>query len=81
MAITKIEKLKSFSIHAIPILCIAARETTKICFLVALRNLGNTGPLSTGLLMMLAIYFSMNLGLKSDKGCRKKMLIVHCVVQ
>jgi len=47
--------------------------------MVELRNLGHEGPLSTALLMFLAIYFSMNLGLRSDKGCRRKMLIVTLV--
>jgi len=47
--------------------------------MVGLRNLGPEGPLSTALLMFLAIYFSMNLGFRSDRGCRKKTLIVTIV--
>ena len=47
--------------------------------MVELRNLGSEGPLSTALLMFLAIYFSLNLGLRSDKDCRKKFLIITLI--
>ena len=63
----------------IPLFCIFARETSKVCFLVQLRNLGSEGPLSIALLMFLAIYFSMDLGIRSDKGCRRKMLIITLI--
>ncbi len=63
----------------IPLLCIFAREVSKLCFMVKLRNLDSEGPLSIALLMFLAIYFSMNLGLRSDKDCRRKMLIVSLI--
>ncbi len=47
--------------------------------MVKLRNLDSEGPLSIALLMFLAIYFSMNLGLRSDKDCRRKMLILSLI--
>ncbi len=79
IASIKTSRIKFYLLHTIPLLCILAREATKLCFMVELRNLGHEGPLSTALLMFLAIYFSMNLGLRSDKGCRRKMLIVTLV--
>src|SRR5690348_6524502 len=74
-----LQKLHFAFLYTIPLLCIAARETTKICFMVKLRNLGPDAPLATAFLMLLGIYFSLNLGLKSDKGCRKKMLMVTLI--
>lgn len=71
-----ISPIKFYLLHVIPLLCIFARETTKLCFIVELRNLGSGGPLSTAILMFIAIYFSMNLGRRSDKDCRRKMLII-----
>ncbi len=61
--------------YIIPLLCIFSRETAKLCFIFKLRNLGVEGSISTAILMFLAMFFSMILGLRSDKDCRRRMLI------
>lgn len=76
---TKIRGIQFYLPHMIPLLCIFARETTKLCFLVESRNLGSQGPLLIALLMLCSMWFSMKLGARSDKDCRKKLLIVTLI--
>ena len=76
---TKIKRWTFYILHLTPLLCIFSRETTKLCFMVESRNLGSQGPLLIAVLMLFSMWFSMRLGFKSDRGCRKKILILTLV--